>query len=182
MRRRASCRAQACKYGSMGSCAVRPLTVLASCALVAMALGGCGSGGKGSSPSIGATDATGTQMTPKSGDGTPAKRPTPRVDSEIRPSLAARQPVRVLVTVGSPPGVIVETSKTPSSSSSLQNGPFLAAKSALLAAAGPDVKLIRDYDQMPVLLLSVRDTAALDRLTGSGLALSIQRERTNTVN
>lgn len=121
-------------------------------------------------------------MTPKSGAETPAKSPTPRVDSEIRPSLAAGEPVRVLVTVGSAPSVTGETTKAPSSGASLQSGPFLAAKEALLAAAGSGVELIRDYDQLPVLLLSVRDTAALDRLTGSGLTLSIERERTNTIN
>ena len=74
------------------------------------------------------------------------------------------------------------TSEGSSSAAGLGDGRNLEAKCALLAASGPGLTLGRDYNQLPIVLVTIAGTATLRRVIDSGLAQSVQADRVMTVN
>ena len=80
-----------------------------------------------------------------------------------------------------PQGMTSPTSEGSSSAAGLGDGPYLEAKCALLAASGPGLTLVGDYNQLPIVLVTIADTATLRRVIDSGLAQSVQGDRVMTI-
>jgi hypothetical protein len=60
-------------------------------------------------------------------------------------------------------------------------GPYATLKSAVLDRAGERVRLVTDYDRLPLMLVEVHGQESLDSLAADPNVASVQREKQRTV-
>jgi hypothetical protein len=182
---------------------LRKPAALAYAILAYASITGCATGGQNGSISTaaqnsaantGSTDATvnsrGSTNSPGStaahrDDGTAAPA-TGRVDPALIAAVGEGERVRALVTLGgtgTPTGTPAQKSHgAPTGRGSAVEpapGPHAGTKGAVLTRAGDGVVLIRDYPQLPVLLVEITNREALDRLTGDPQVISVRRDQAN---
>jgi hypothetical protein len=72
-------------------------------------------------------------------------------------------------------------SSPPPMDSQVLPGPYAALKSGVLDRAGERVRLVTDYDRLPLMLVEVHGQEALDSLAADPNVASIQREKQRTL-
>lgn len=63
-----------------------------------------------------------------------------------------------------------------STATGIKPGPYAALKIELLARLGENVRLLQDYDQLPLMLLAVRDRNEFDIVANDPVVTSVQVE------
>jgi hypothetical protein len=139
------------------------VSVLMGCIVVAVTSCAAGTGAAG-------------ERTARSDSNIPRGRPrhTAQIDPELTIALRNSTWVRALVTVADAehPSVTGATGGV-----GISAGPFQAAKIALVNEMASGVRVVRDYDRLPVLLIEIRNASALAELANRPEVVSVQLER-----
>ena len=111
-----------------------------------------------------------------SGPAAPVAKPAGQTpgNEDLRAALG-RGPQRVLVTVRNGPiGTPLQAG--------VGAGPYAAGKSAVVASWGSGITIVRDYNNLPTMLVQLQDGAALDRLAALPGVTQVSPEGHNSPN